>query len=148
MSWFGAIRSVALKVLQPTNRNIVPNISSNRLLANRFDRSLDDIKKDLPLKPKRPLSGYNVFFQEMTSKLKAQNPEIHIKDLAKTIGSQWKSLDPISRQEINDKTRDEQQEYNKLVKDWKNSLTEEQRKAISTSNRVCVNAADQKKYLN
>ena len=74
-------------------------------------------KKD-PNKPKRPLSGYTLFCNEIRDDLKKNNPDLSFGEMNKTLGQKWKELDDKQKwiemaQEERMKYEEEIEEYNK-----------------------------------
>merc|ERR1712173_540576 len=47
-----------------------------------------------PNAPKKPLSAYFLFSQEERLKVKAENPDYSITEVAKELGKRWASLNP------------------------------------------------------
>lgn len=60
----------------------------------RRDKILRQIKRKKPKDaPKRPLSGYNVFFKEERRRiLDADEPDMDFRSIAKTVGGRWRAL--------------------------------------------------------
>lgn len=49
------------------------------------------VKKD-PNAPKRPVSGYMLWLNDVRSQLKEDNPGLKITELSKVAGQKWRSL--------------------------------------------------------
>ena len=86
-----------------------------KLLDDSFTKS--KAKKD-PNKPKRPLSGYTLFCNEIRDDLKKNNPDLSFGEMNKTLGQKWKELDDKQKwiemaQEERMKYEEEIEEYNK-----------------------------------
>jgi hypothetical protein len=56
------------------------------------DRRVYLLNKTDPNKPKRPQSSYFLFMATVRSKVKAENPDFSIAEIAKLIGHMWKNL--------------------------------------------------------
>ncbi len=75
-----------------TVRQIINIVQWRRCV--RRDKILRQIKRKKPKDaPKRPLSGYNVFFKEERRRiLDADKPGMDFRNIAKTVGSRWRAL--------------------------------------------------------
>jgi len=75
-----------------------PQQKSNRdncsTIPGQFTRVTQKPMKD-PNAPKKPLSAYFLFSQEERLKVKEENPEFSIIDVAKEIGRRWATVDPV-----------------------------------------------------
>ena len=96
--------------------------------------------------PKRPLSAYNLFFQQQRrgmlgssytpsqDKSKRKHRKTHGKvsfaDMARIISQRWKNLDPQARQELQDQAARNKAEYNEALKQFR----------IARANRAMVQA--------
>tara|TARA_B100001094_G_C18172408_1_gene795901 strand:+ start:2009 stop:2434 length:426 start_codon:yes stop_codon:yes gene_type:complete len=74
-------------------------------------------KKD-PNKPRRPLSSYTIFCNDIRDDLKKTNPKLSFGEMNKTLGQKWKELDDKQKyiemaQEERLKYDEEIEEYNK-----------------------------------
>ncbi|GAQ80667.1 high mobility group box protein [Klebsormidium nitens] len=70
-------------------------------------------KKRDPNKPKRPLSGYLLFSNEVRNEVKAANPEATFGQLATIIAAKWKALAPEQQGLYNQKVLPQWQQYEK-----------------------------------
>ncbi|XP_054167193.1 transcription factor A, mitochondrial-like [Oppia nitens] len=128
-----AIRLSALRALSLNNCQVLrsshqlPIIQTSNRLINIFGKINQDIPVVVPNRPKRPANGYNIFYQDMSPKLRAQNPGISIKEVAKAIGEQWKNLDSKIKQELTQKAKVASDQYKQDVEEWKKRLTDEQK---------------------
>lgn len=75
-------------------------------------------------KPKRCLSSYNIFFQHQRAVLLNGDQKLGFAGLARTIASQWRSIDPSVRAHYEDLALDDKARYMREMKAWK----EEQKK--------------------
>lgn len=84
---------------------------------------------DLCSKPKRPLSGYNMFFRDQRELLLKVIPsrnhtgtghgKIGFQDLAKVIGAKWKQIAPEEKERYESIAAVRRQEYLHRMKEWK-----------------------------
>ena len=85
-----------------------------------LDESFTKIKaKKDPNKPKRPLSGYTLFCNDIREDLKKTHPNLSFGEMNKTLGQKWKELEDKQKyiekaQEERMKYEEEIEEYNKL----------------------------------
>ena len=90
----------------------------------RYDREMKDYgpakggKKKDPNAPKRPPSGFFLFFSEFCSKIKSTNPGISIGDVAKKLGEMWNNLSDSKKQLYINKDA-KLKKYEKDVADYK-----------------------------
>eukprot|EP00549_Striatella_unipunctata_P012221 CAMPEP_0118688440 /NCGR_PEP_ID=MMETSP0800-20121206/8923_1 /TAXON_ID=210618 ORGANISM="Striatella unipunctata, Strain CCMP2910" /NCGR_SAMPLE_ID=MMETSP0800 /ASSEMBLY_ACC=CAM_ASM_000638 /LENGTH=225 /DNA_ID=CAMNT_0006585703 /DNA_START=50 /DNA_END=727 /DNA_ORIENTATION=+ len=68
-------------------------------------------------KPKRPLSAYNLFFQDEREKLLVVG-KVGFAALAKIVAEKWKSLDPISKSKYEAKAAVEKTRYKIELEKW------------------------------
>merc|ERR1712122_246564 len=50
-----------------------------------------------PNAPKKPLSAYFLFSQEERLKVKSENPDMSITEVAKELGKRWATIDPATK---------------------------------------------------
>ena len=81
------------------NANIRPEQHASRQVALSVDYA-KVIQKPIrdPNAPKRPLSAYFLFSQEERLKVKEENPEFSITDVAKVIGRRWATVEPKTKE--------------------------------------------------
>ncbi|OBZ85570.1 High mobility group NHP1 [Choanephora cucurbitarum] len=95
-------------------------------------------KKD-PNAPKRNLSSYMIYSQEIRPDIVARNPELKAIDIAKLIGEMWNKLSDKEKQPYVKKAEDEKARFDKENEKYKASLgepvpaTPAKRKASSSS---------------
>ena len=71
-------------------------------------------------RPKRPLSAYNLFFQERRQILLAKLPSSKKFDsLAKAIGAQWKRIGAEEKEEYERIARQGREDFNRRLEEWK-----------------------------
>ena len=85
-------------------------------------------------RPKRPLSAYNLFFQEERRKLLAERPvrpqgipvrrggghgKVGFGELAKTVAAKWKVIDASTKKEFDRLAQQEKLRYQQKLVEWK-----------------------------
>jgi hypothetical protein len=112
--------------MQFTNTWIVPSYIAFT------DKSLSSKEMDeKERKPKRPLSSYNLFFQNERKEILKATPErdgvkprrshgkIGFADLARNIAANWKSIDPDSRARFDKLAAKDKERYKTEMDEWK-----------------------------
>jgi hypothetical protein len=108
------------------NIGIVPSsiAFTDKVLSNK---EMDERKR----KPKRPLSSYNLFFQNERKEILRATPEragvkprrshgkIGFADLARNIAANWKSIDPESRAHFDKLAAKDKERYKREMDEWK-----------------------------
>jgi len=69
-------------------------------------------------KPKRPLSAYNLFFQQERERLVNGKEKIGFADMAKNIAGKWKKLEDSDKTGFNAKAEEEQKRYKVELERW------------------------------
>merc|ERR1712183_1004419 len=68
-------------------------------------------KKKDPNAPKQPLSAYFIFSTEERLKVKDENPNFSICEVAKELGRRWADMDPSVKQRYQARAEEERQKY-------------------------------------
>eukprot|EP00092_Neocalanus_flemingeri_P039236 GFUD01042714.1.p1 GENE.GFUD01042714.1~~GFUD01042714.1.p1 ORF type:complete len:402 (+),score=89.42 GFUD01042714.1:303-1508(+) len=68
-------------------------------------------KKKDPNAPKQPLSAYFIFSTEERLKVKDENPNFSICEVAKELGRRWADMDPAVKQRYQARAEEERQKY-------------------------------------
>jgi HMG (high mobility group) box len=76
-------------------------------------------------KPKRPLSAYNIFFQEMRPIIMAHPAVSGFSDLAKVVAAHWKNLNPTMKRPYEEKARQDMVRYRMDLSIWEMNRTME-----------------------
>ena len=76
-------------------------------------------KKKDPNAPKRPLNGYFRFQKVVKAKVKSENPEAKITEIAKLIGAQWKTMSDSDKAPFNDAFKKDMVTYNVALEAYK-----------------------------
>jgi HMG (high mobility group) box len=76
-------------------------------------------KKD-PNAPKKALSSFMLFSNEVRSRIKKENPSMSFGDLGKKIGELFRGLSPGEKQKYEEMAKKEKDRYNKALSDFLN----------------------------
>jgi hypothetical protein len=128
-------------------QGIVPSsiASTNEFFTSKEKDEPKKKTKEQPKdKPKRPLSSYNLFFQNERKEILRATPEregvkprrshgkIGFADLARNIAANWKSIDPESRSHFNKLAAKDKERYKSEMDEWKKK--QELKKQIAQMN--------------
>ena len=72
-----------------------------------------------PNAPKKPLSAYFLFSQEERLKVKAENPDYSITEVAKELGKRWATLDPAIKNTYEQRYQDARKVYESEMNTYK-----------------------------
>jgi len=72
-----------------------------------------------PNAPKKPLSAYFLFSQEERLKVKSENPELSITEVAKELGKRWATLEPSIKQSYEHRYQDSRKLYDAEMSQYK-----------------------------
>lgn len=72
-----------------------------------------------PNAPKKPLSAYFLFSQEERLKVKAENPDYSITEVAKELGKRWATLDPAIKNTYEQRYQDARKVYENEMNSYK-----------------------------
>jgi len=72
-----------------------------------------------PNAPKKPLSAYFLFSQEERLKVKAENPDYSITEVAKELGKRWATLDPTIKNSYEQRYQDARKVYESEMNTYK-----------------------------
>ena len=75
-------------------------------------------KKKDPKAPKKPLSAYMYFSNELRSKVKAENPDISFGDIAKAISKKYKELTSEGKVKYEDLAKKDKRRYEKEMENY------------------------------
>ena len=93
----------------PQQNPIGDNLEST--IPGQFTKITQKPMKD-PNAPKKPLSAYFLFSQEERLKVKKENPEFSIIDVAKEVGRRWATVDPVLKAMYEKKYQEAKELYN------------------------------------
>jgi len=94
-----------------------PQIASTTIATNpEIVKSV--AKEEKPAPPKRPLTAFFHYVQEVRPGLKEANPELKITELTKIIANNWKEMNEEGKQIYEAKATEEKQKYEQDLKDY------------------------------
>lgn len=82
-------------------------------------------KLGIPEKPKRPITPYFRFMNEIRSSVKAKNPKLKQVELTPIMGKMWKSLDASKKEKFVKSFKDEMLSFTDTMAKYKKGLTED-----------------------
>jgi len=74
-------------------------------------------KKNDDGRPKRPMSSYMLFANDIRAKLKSENPDAPITEIAKLTGAAWKEADDATKKKFEKKHKAAMAKYNEEIAD-------------------------------
>jgi hypothetical protein len=81
--------------------------------------------------PKRPLSAYNLFFQEERNRLiNSDKAGVGFENMAKTIAAKWRSLDVDAKAPYEEKATVNKQQYHVAVAQWRTKQKEKKQQGV------------------
>lgn len=95
------------------------------------DRSSDMVEKFLsknfiklkpmkdPTKPKRSLSAYMLFCNDVRVRIMKDNEGVHLGGISKLIASEWQSLPTTGKKKYHIGAEEEREKYEDAILDWK-----------------------------
>jgi len=86
-----------------------------------------------PNAPKKPLSAYFLFSQEERLKVKGENPDYSITEVAKELGRRWASLDPQTKGSYENRYQDARKVYDSEMSHFKPQKKEERPECSETT---------------
>ncbi|XP_073816301.1 mitochondrial transcription factor A isoform X2 [Musca autumnalis] len=84
----------------------------------------------LPVRPKKPLTPYFRFMNDLRPKILASNPNLALIDVVKQVSKKWETADPSLKQRLQEEYKKEQQEYVEKRMKYDAKITDEQRNQI------------------
>ena len=78
-------------------------------------RQAAEEEKIWPPVPKKPLNAYMIFASETREVVKAENPNISGKDLAKTLGETWSGLSAADKAPWLGKANEQKEQYDAQI---------------------------------
>jgi len=98
----------------------------------------------LPPRPKKPLTPYFRFMQEMRPKILQQQPTLKATDVVRTITKQWEVADENIKNRLVEEYRKEQQVYAELRTKYDAKITDEQRALIKEMKQEAAEMKERK----
>jgi len=115
--------------------------------SSKQRESKKKVKKD-PNAPKRPVSGYMLWLNDVRSQLKEDNPGLKITELSKVAGQKWRSLSSSVKAKYEEKYNESKSEYQKKLAEYKRSGGSMPSKTKSSSSKSSNNDAyKSKEYI-
>lgn len=93
-------------------KQVVTNLAGQQTKVNQ--KPIKD-----PNAPKKPLSAYFLFSQEERLKVKAENPDYSITEVAKELGRRWATLNPSLKQSYEQRYQDARKVYDQEMNHYK-----------------------------
>lgn len=75
------------------------------------------VKKD-PNAPKKPMQAYFLFSQDQRAKVKAENPDLGTKDIARQLGQMWKAMSEEDKKPYAAKAAEEKAKYERALAEY------------------------------
>lgn len=107
----------------------------NRNTSKHISHAARDRLRDLnvPVKPKKPLTGYFRFVTERRPLIIQQNPNLKVTEVVKRCSEEWKTLNETEKQKYVDAAKIEMERYAKQYLEYSSKLSNEQREAIKAA---------------
>ena len=125
LDYYNGIKDVN-DMIYEMNVRIIEKVCIDLNAVDRIDelkeKYLDDAfskikaKRD-PNKPKRPLSSYTIFCNEVRENIKKNNPKLSFSEMNKTLGEKWKQLE--DKQKYIEVAQQKRQEYQEKLEEYK-----------------------------
>lgn len=118
----GSIIKTCRNVLNCSRQNILYNQSAGvKTLEERLG---------LPPKPKKPLTPYFRYMQQMRPVILEQNPKIALPELVKLIASKWEQVDDKTKMKLQEDFKKDQVLYIEKRAQYDSKLSDEQRRDL------------------
>mmetsp|Transcript_20285 Transcript_20285/g.29978 ORF Transcript_20285/g.29978 Transcript_20285/m.29978 type:complete len:93 (+) Transcript_20285:96-374(+) len=79
-------------------------------------------------KPKRGLSAFMFFSNELRPKLLKENPEMKFGEVGKAIGAKWRELSDKEKEPYAKKAEEDKKRYTEEMKDYKPPVVEKKKR--------------------
>ena len=113
-------------MIHETNVRLIEKVCIELNAVDKIDelkeKYLDDAfckikaKRD-PNKPKRPLSSYTLFCNEIREEIKKKNPNLSFAEMNKTLGEKWNKLE--DKQKYIEIAQEKKQKYQEDLEEYK-----------------------------
>ena len=77
--------------------------------------------------PKKPLSSYIFFSQQVREKIKKDNPKLSVNELMKEISNRWANISDKEKLPYNDMAKNDKYRYENELEEYKNKLKQQQK---------------------
>jgi len=118
-------KNLGIKGIKGSGSTVPP--PSTILQSRLAGTHVAETEKSIPPKPKRPLTGFFRFLNEVRPEVSKSNPNMKLTELSKAIGEKWDSLDPTTKDKYNQDFKNELDKYNQALEKYNKSLTPAQR---------------------
>jgi len=92
-------------------------------------------KENIPQAPKRPLSAFFLFKQDVYEKTKAENPGAKITELTKIISGRWNNIDPSTKEQYEKRQKQEKSKYEKSIQEFEEKYGKIEKKKKKSSGK-------------
>merc|ERR1719192_1663142 len=114
---------------QPTgNPFIKPGAKLKKKKATPKKKSVKKKRKPKSTGPKRPPNAYMLFANANRARVREENPDLKITEVAKKLGDSWKTIPQEEKQTFLDKAKRLKQEYNEKYPKEKKSKKKHQKR--------------------
>ncbi|KAF5832893.1 high mobility group box domain-containing protein [Dunaliella salina] len=105
--------------LQTGTLTNMPKAAATKKQAPKAKPEKGEKKKKDPNAPKRGLSAYMFFCQDMRDTIKAENPEMKVTEVTSELGKQWKELPESEKKQYHDRAAQDKKRYEEESKNYK-----------------------------
>nr|QEL09422.1 transcription factor A [Musca domestica] len=98
----------------------------------------------LPARPKKPLTPYFRFMNDLRPKILAANPSLALVDVVKQVSKKWETADASLKQRLQEEYKKEQQEYIEKRMKYDAKITDEQRSQIKELKQGKIEAKERR----
>ncbi|XP_046605550.1 transcription factor A, mitochondrial [Neodiprion virginianus] len=113
-----------------SSRFILPSYQPVATLKHSLEERLG-----LSPKPKRPLSVYFTFMQQLRPMLRQKYPDLKSPEIVAMIAKEYKKMDPSQKSKLEEERKNLYKEYSKAMINYENSITDEQKELIKKAKR-------------
>lgn len=101
-------------------------------------------KLGIPPKPKKPLTPYFRFMQEVRPKMSQENPKAALTDVVRLVAKKWETVDEGTKQKLSEEYKKDQIEYIERRAKYDLKLTDDQRAEIKSMKQDIVEAREKR----
>ena len=114
---FRMLPALMTQTMRIKTADVVSARRGSRVLHRKRKKPKKMPKKD-PDAPKKPLSSFMLFGNEMRAKIKEENPDIPFSGVGKILGERWRALDSESKAKYNEAALAAKAEYEKVYAEY------------------------------
>ncbi|XP_055709653.1 transcription factor A, mitochondrial [Phlebotomus papatasi] len=134
----------AVSVINPL-RGLLCTKSSIPLAQSASTKTVEE-RVGLPPKPKKPLTPYFRYMQEVRPKMAAENSQLTMGELIRNIAKQWKTVDDSKKRKYEEEFRKDQAVYLQKRAQYESKLTDEQKENIQLMKETIAEAKEKKAF--